>query len=253
MKFITDLKIIARNTYIYNSNNNSNSKNSFNMNSKIISNNEKYKIISENKEQLVNNDIFNKIYNNSTNKFDYINFYSNLYGNESNNNLILNKMQREHEELNYLNYINYTNYTNIDNLTEEETKKLKFILSILKSIYLKEFLSKKSSMNLLNILIFSEKELIIYPPEVHESLNLYHYYYSKYIFINDNRTYPSCIYDDNINSFLEKYIITINEYINFDEVFASICIKFPFIKEKPDKSMLCFEIEINSAIKSLNF
>ena len=253
MKFITDLKIIARNTYIYNSNNNSNSKNSFNMNSKIISNNEKYKIISENKEQLVNNDIFNKIYNNSTNKFDYINFYSNLYGNESNNNLILNKMQREHEELNYLNYINYTNYTNIDNLTEEETKKLKFILSILKSIYLKEFLSKKSSMNLLNILIFSEKELIIYPPEDHESLNLYHYYYSKYIFINDNRTYPSCIYDDNINSFLEKYIITINEYINFDEVFASICIKFPFIKEKPDKSMLCFEIEINSAIKSLNF
>ena len=44
MKYITDLKLIARNTYIYNSKDNSTNANLFNMNSKVISNNEKYKI-----------------------------------------------------------------------------------------------------------------------------------------------------------------------------------------------------------------
>ena len=53
MKYITDLKLIARNTYIYNSKDSSN-RDLFNMNSRVISNNEKYKIISEIKEELIN-------------------------------------------------------------------------------------------------------------------------------------------------------------------------------------------------------
>ena len=160
MKYITDLKLIARNTYIYNSKDDSTNTNLFNMNSKVISNNEKYKIIAENQDELINKTFFNKIYNNSTDKLDYFNYYSNLFGNETNNNLILNKILREHEELNYINYINYTNFTNIENLSDEEKKKLKFILAMLKSIYIKEFIAKKSSMNLLNLLIFSENELL---------------------------------------------------------------------------------------------
>ena len=53
MKYITDLKLIARNTYIYNSKDSSN-RDLFNMNSRVISNNEKYKIISESQEELIN-------------------------------------------------------------------------------------------------------------------------------------------------------------------------------------------------------
>ena len=124
MKYITDLKLIARNTYIYNSKDSSN-RDLFNMNSRVISNNEKYKIISESQEELINKDFFKKIYNDSTDKLDYFNYYSNLFRNETNNNLILNKILREHEELNYINYINYTNFSNIENLSDEEKKKKK--------------------------------------------------------------------------------------------------------------------------------
>ena len=92
MKYITDLKLIARNTYIYNSKDDSTNANLFNMNSKVISNNEKYKIIAENQDELINKTFFNKIYNNSTDKLDYFNYYSNLFGNETNNNLILKKV-----------------------------------------------------------------------------------------------------------------------------------------------------------------
>ena len=39
MKYITDLKLIARNTYIFNSKDKTNNRNLFNMNSKIVANN----------------------------------------------------------------------------------------------------------------------------------------------------------------------------------------------------------------------
>ena len=258
MKYITDLKLIARNTYIYNSKDNTSNTNLFNMNSKVISNNERYKIIAENQKELINKTFFNKIYNNSTDKLDYFNYYSNLFGNETNNNLILNKILREHEELNYINYINYTNFSNIENLSDEEKKKLKFILAMLKSIYIKEFIAKKSSMNLLNLLIFSENELIIYPPNDPYKIYLYNYYHTYFQLRNQlvYPIYPICIYDTSINSYqvnLTKYILTINEYINYDKAYASFCIKFPYIKEKPDKSLVCTEIDVSSVMSSLNF
>ena len=260
MKYITDLKLIARNTYIYNSKDKTNNRNLFNMNSKVVANiNEKYKIIAENQADLIKKDFFNKIYNKSTNKLDYLNYYSNLYGDETNNNLILNKILREHEELNYINYINYTNFTNftnIDKLGDEEKKKIKFIISMLKSIYIKEFISKKSSMNLLNLLIFSENELIIYPPKDPKEIYLYNYHHTYYFLRGYNRSYPLCIYNDSINSYSErnsKLIHTINEYIDYDKAFASFCIQFPFIKEKPDKSLVCSEIDIISEMRKLNF
>ena len=256
MKYITDLKLIARNTYIYNSKDNTSNTNLFNMNSKVISNNEKYKIIAENQDELINKTFFNKIYNNSTDKLEYFNYYSNLFGNETNNNLILNKILREHEELNYINYINYNNVSNIENLSDEEKKKIKFILTMLKSIYLKEIIAKKSSMNLLNLLIFSENGLIIYPANDRYKLYLYNYYHTYFWSRNRNLVYPKCIYDTSIMSYqakLTKYILTINEYINYDKAFASFCIKFPYIKEIPDKSLICADIDVSSVMTSLNF
>ena len=71
---------------------------------------------------------------------------------------------------------------------------------MLKSIYIKEFIAKKSSMNLLNLLIFSENELIIYPPNDPYKIYLYNYYHTYFQLRNQlvYPIYPICIYDTSI-------------------------------------------------------
>ena len=114
-------------------------------------------------------------------------------------------------------------------------------------------------MSLLHLLIFSEKELIIYPPEAPIKLNLY-----KYIYLNPTSgciynashtgNYPFCVYNNTIKTQSDSnYIIAINEYINTYGIMAAICIRFPYIKEKPDKSLLCSEIDFAETLKSIYF
>jgi len=258
-KLVIDLKLIARNTYLYNINNNSNNISSFNMKSKVFSNNNKLKIISKTEEELYNNPIFGKLYNNDTQRLEYLYYYKNLYSNAYSNNIILNNLSKIHEELNYMNYINYTDFTNIENLNDEDIKRLQFLLVLFKSTYIKTFISKKSLMSLLHLLIFSEKELIIYPPEAPINLNLY-----KYIYLNPTSgciynashtgNYPFCVYNNTIKTQSDSnYIIAINEYLNTYGIMAAICIRFPYIKEKPDKSLLCGEIDFAETLKSIYF
>ena len=83
--------------------------NILNKNSKNFSNNkEQKKINAANTEQIFNiNDNFKNIYNNQTGRFDYLQYYNALYENETDTNYILNKLLKEHYELNYINYIIY--------------------------------------------------------------------------------------------------------------------------------------------------
>ena len=258
-KLVTDLKLIARNTYLYDIKNTSNNIYSFNLKSKIFSNNNKHKIVSKSAKELYNNPIFGKLYNNNTKRLEYLDYYKNLYSNASSNYIIINNLTKHHEELNIMNYINYTNFTNIENLSDEDIKKLQFLLIMFKSIYIKIFISKKSSMSLLHLLIFSEKELIIYPPEDPIRLNLINYIYlnptsgCRYSATNIGN-YPFCVYNSAINSHDNStFIIVLNEFFNFQGVFGAICLRFPYIKEKPDKSLICAEIDFVESIKSLNF
>ena len=258
-KLIIDLKLIARNTYLYDIKNNSNDKNSFNMKSKIFSNNNKLKIISKTENELYNNSIFGKLYNNNTKRLEYLDYYKNLYSNAYSNDIILNNLSMVHEELNIMNYINFTKFTNIENLSDEDIKRLQFLLTLFKSIYIKMFISKKSLMSLLHLLILSEKELIIYPPEDPTKLNLYKYIYlNPYSRCSYNATYvgnyPFCVYNSSINSQSNSsYIIVLNEDLNIYGVFSAVCIRFPYIKEKPDESLICAEIDFVEMLKSMNF
>ena len=256
-KLVTDLKLIARYTYLYDIKNNSNNRNSFNTKSKIFSNNNKLKIISKTAKELYNNPIFGKLYNKETKRLEYLDYYKNLYSNAYSNDIILNNLSIVHEELNIMNYINYTNFTNIENLNNEDIKRLQFLLLMFKSLYIKMFISKKSFMSLLHLLIFSEKELIIYPPEDPTRLNLV-----KYIILNPRSgcrydathigNYPFCVYNNAIKSQSDSnYIIVLNEFINVYGVFAAVCIKFPYIKEKPDKSLICFLVNDKSHFISI--
>ena len=57
--------------------------------------------------QIKNKKPFKDVFNNTTEKFDYIAYYMEKYGKDIDQNLLLNKLSREHDELNYISYYNY--------------------------------------------------------------------------------------------------------------------------------------------------
>ena len=261
MDSIRDLKLISRNIYIY-TQQNSSIPNSLNLNSKIFSNKQTNKtIISENLTEIMKRDLFKKILNKTTNKIDYLTYYNKKFGNISDNNFILNELLRKHDELNYINFINFTQDKNIAP-TEQMRKKLNFIISIFKTIYIKTYISKKEKSFLLHILFLNKGQLIIYPPEDHTNLYLYYYNYintithCNYSSSNPKEKYPYCIYLDAFNNTSEKnlsYIHPINEVIYYYYTYASICIKYSYVENKSDKSLICLEFDFSSEIQFMNF
>ena len=242
MTTFTDLKLISRYMYLYN-------KNISNQLNPKIFNIDKYKIISNDEKKLNTSEIFNKIYDttNNSNYFDYTQYYNKIFENETNNDIILNKLLKEQEELNYIYY------THVNENIEE--KNIKYILSILKSIYITRFIKKKSSMDYLRFFILNNKELIIYPPEYPSKINL-----AKasliYPDINCNTTdfYFSCIYNYAINNpynSFNNYILFFTEFVEFYNFYTGICIKFPYLKEQPNDSLLCLEVDILSILKPI--
>ena len=110
---------------------------------------------------------------------------------------------------------------------------------MLRSIFLKMFVSLKSKMNIHHILLFGENELIIYPPEDPIKLYLYNYLslnpLTECVYsLNDTGNYPYCIYKDSIKD--PKDIVTISEYFDYYNSFLSVCIKFVYIEERYNQS-----------------
>ena len=91
MTTFTDLKLISRYMYLYNKN-----ITNIQLNPKIF-NTDKYKIISNEENELNTSEIFNKIYDttNNSNYFDYLQYYNNILENDTKNDIILNKLLKE--------------------------------------------------------------------------------------------------------------------------------------------------------------
>ena len=50
---------------------------------------------------------FQDLFNETTEKFDYVEYYNKKYENEIDNNILINKLSKKHEELNYISYYNH--------------------------------------------------------------------------------------------------------------------------------------------------
>ena len=274
MNFVTKLKIIARYTLLYNGKNSTNYENIINKNFKLYHNNmEKMKqIIKANMTNLFMNPEFYRIYKQTgqlnelgipteSSTLNYIQYYSQIIGNEIDKNMILNKLFREHNELNYISHHYFGNNKSYD-ITEdlEKVSILKNILMILKTIYIQRLITKKSGMDIIRFLIFNENELFIYPPEDYRKINLVQFRTvfpdSKCQYTNLNLSdYPSCVYDHIINvNFPSKknYVLILREAILYQIVSGAICIKFAFNKEEPDKSFICIELDLSSLLNAIN-
>ena len=273
LKFVTELKKIAKYTLLYNGKSENNYTNIINRNSQfILNNNMQKKIIKANIIQLFTTPEFFKIYKETgqlnelglptdTSNLNYIKYYSQVFGEEKDKNKILKKLFKEHDELNYISYHYYGNNHTYDiNSDHEKEELIKNILVIIKTIFIQRMLTKKTRMDIIRFLIITNEDMFIYPPEDYRKINLINFRtinpscQCTYTSTNLN-DYPSCIYNCIINQLfadIKNDVLIVKEKIEYQEVFASICIKFPFKKDDPDKSLLCLEIDFSSIISLIN-
>ena len=260
MNYITKLKLVAKHTLMFNGKINTNNEIIINKNSKIFLNKDlRKKILETNTNEINKQKIFHKIFNPNNQQFDYIGYYKEKYSNESDNNKLLKIFQKEHEELNYISYYNITGPTNLNNLDEDTLKKLNYLVPIFKSIFLQRFLSMRSFMDLIRIIILNEKELIVYPPEDRFKINL-HFFHNLYpssycgVYEGMGFDYFSCAFNHIYNKlfepgFTERFIMEVLEY---QTLLAGICIKYSFYKEKPNGSILCLEVNLGTILETIN-
>ena len=259
MNYITKLKLIARYSVFFIGNNNSKPDEIINKNSKIFLNKDLgERIIPAKTEEINKIKYFNKMYNSETNKFDYIQIYSEKFGNENNHTKFMSTIQKEHQELNYISYHRILEPTIINNIDTETKKKLNFMIPVFKSIFLERFLSKRSLMDIIRIIILNEKELIIYPPEDYREINL-HNFHNMYPqsgcgYIEQlTGNYYSCAYNYIYNILFQRHNLELIfiEFFRYETLISAICLKFSFYEGQAKESMLCIEVNFRGVVETI--
>ena len=250
-RYSTDLKLIGKHALLFNKFKNSNNS------SNILNNSDKNKeIIFSKFEELINNKYINKTFNEKNGRFDYISFYEEEFKNLRNKDKILNSLFSDsHPELNIISY--YKIFS--DNVSKNLA--IKYLISILKTIYIRRYMSKRSNLDYVHFLVLNKEELYIYPPDsynitfLYNFQNLYQPPKSNCFYNSLNRTqqFPFCIYDylnNNIKNKDDNYISLIFESIFYEYIFAALCLKIPISQ---NQSFLCLEIDFTKFFNTFNF
>ena len=254
-RYSTDLKLIGKHALLFNRFDNS--QNTLNKGSTILNNSNKTKeIIYANFEELLNNKIINKTFNKMTGRFDYCNFYEEEFKNCKNNNIILNSLFSDsHSELNLISYYSISNKKVSQNID------IKYLISILKSIYIKRYISKRENFDYVHLLILYKEEMYIYPPDSYNNTLLYNFQNMYlppesncfYDSSNTSQQFPFCIYDflnDQIKNKNDNYFSFIFESVFYEYIFAAGCLKIPFSQ---NKAFICLEFDFSKFFNTFNF
>ena len=256
LRYLTDLKLISKHTLLLDGKMNYGPQNAINRNSKIFNiNNNQKEILFANTDILTGKDYLQKMLNDNGN-FDYVLKYEEEFKNITNKNEILNHLLNSHQELNTIAFYS-------PNKTEVEDKlKIKYIISMLKTIYIQRYITKRSNIEYIRFLIFNKDEIYIYPPEAYNKLNIYNFnkiYESSnclYSSTNDTQHFPLCVYNYLINTIMTEesnYLSIFHEAIKDDRIFSCICLKIPLIKSKPNQAILCIEIDSSKFFNTAHF
>ena len=254
IKQTTDLKLICKHASLLNGKKIYNSKTAIDKNSNLIINSNKSKqIIYANTEILNKDKYINRYFNKSNRIFDYYYFYEEEFQNESNNDNILNILLSDsHSELNKISYYSLSNSEVNQDLS------IKFIISILKAIYIRRFIAKRKNNDYIRFLILNKEEIYIYPPEAYNSTLLYSLYKSYLSLqsqsnsMNISQQFPLHTYNyfnNRIQNKDDNYIIFYFELIFFENAFATLCMKISIKENNANQAFICLEIS-NFYLKS---
>ena len=199
-RYLADLKTIGRHmaTFVLEGESKSNS---INKNSKFYKNyvnSLNKKIIYADFENIASTDYLKKYLKNG--KLDYVsNFEKEFSADTIHNSLIEILLNDEkHKEMNTISYYKYNG--NINSLTTSTRTSANYLISILKTIYIKRFLTKRELMDYLHIFLMLKDEFFIYPPD--SVNNTFLYLFPNYANTSCNygsnnvdKEFPKCIYD----------------------------------------------------------
>ena len=260
MRYNTDIKLICKHAFFLIGKNNNNS-NVIHIESKLIkNNNEQKKIISSKLEDLLNQNYIKKIFNETTQIFDYIGKYNEEFMEISDRNEILNHLfsNETHYELNVISY-----YSSSNNEINQDSS-LKFIISALKTIYIQRIISRRTFMDYFRFIILNKNEMYIYPAGAYN--NTYLYYFNDtypppksncdYSSTNEESQFPLCVYDyiiEKIMSKTQNYLSIVYESAFYEKVYLAFCLKFPFLKEDINPPLICLEIDLFKNFELVNF
>ena len=235
--------------------------NSINNNSQyynnLINNKDKH-IFFGTTEELKKN--FSDYYDENENKFLFHEKYIKDYvENNSNQINILNYLmdKEKHPELNSISY--FKEKGNINDIKDNETKKLfaKYLLSILKTNYIKRFVIRGSDFEINHYFMLTKEELYFYPPESFEKSSAYKL---KNIY-NCHNNITECLYNTIINKMenisknqnikeKKRFPFVPITYINFENITNILCLNIPFEKKlifdnnDSDELLICMEINM---------
>ena len=258
-RYIQDLKLIGRHMFFL-------ANNGINKNSKYyknIKNDSNKQIFYATVDKLKSN--FSYYYNEENGKFEYLERYTKDYlDNADKRSSLLNEFMNSsiHPELNSISYYKYGyNVINFNALDEEPDKKtaVKYLISILKTNYIKRLEIKGSDFETRNYFLLMEDEIYLYPPEAYNNSFIYSI---QSLFGCQNKPFPNCVY----NTFLGNYKSSINNtnYLiptitplktNYEEVGNAVCMIIPFEKKYDIVNftynpLMCIQINLSHIFSS---
>jgi hypothetical protein len=161
---------------------------------------------------------FEKYFDKEKNYFNYLEKYEEEFNDNSQPNDIIESLlnNEKHKELNSISYYKYKGNNN--SLTSNSRTSANYLISILKTIFIKRYLTKRNEMDYLRINLMLKEEFYIYPPELYN--NTYIYSFPKF----SNTT---CNYNSDNNKVETQFPNCIYNYIKTED-YQLISFRFPF-------------------------
>ena len=252
-KYLLDLKLAGKHISFLGHNKINNNSQYY---QNVINNEDKHIFFGTIEELKIN---FSEYYNEEDEKFLYKEKYMKDYiENNSNQINALNDLmdKAKHPELNSISF--YKENGTIKDIENKKMKKvfIKYLISILKTNYIKRFLVKGYELELDHYFLLTKEELYIYPPEPFIGSMVYKL---KDIYYCGNNNSAECVYDKIIdiletakksqNLEGERFPIIPITHISFENITNVLCLNMPFDEainfEIFTKSLLlCAEINI---------
>ena len=252
-KYLLDLKLAGKHISFLGHNKINNNSQYY---QNVINNEDKHIFFGTIEELKIN---FSEYYNEEDEKFLYKEKYMKDYiENNSNQINALNDLmdKAKHPELNSISF--YKENGTIKDIENKKMKKvfIKYLISILKTNYIKRFLVKGYELELDHYFLLTKEELYIYPPEPFIGSMVYKL---KDIYYCGNNNSAECVYDKIIdiletakksqNLEGERFPIIPITHISFENITNVLCLNMPFDEainfEFFTKSLLlCAEINI---------
>ncbi len=140
-------------------------------------------------------------------------------------------------ELEIMNYIGF--FGNSTNISKENEIKICYLISLFKSLYIRDFIVERDHAQHLRWFLYTENDYFIFPVQLPNQSFLYSIYNC------DNNIFPSCL------DFLKttNEVMFMNFYPYLQNIGFSVCLSIPFDND----TIVCSEFEFQNYLKQYSF